>query len=915
MAQTRGPVTIQRRGDSIIIANDYLERALTVEDGCLRTSSFTNKLSHRTYSLSGGEFQLELIDDDVSGINPEKKLTTRDFSVVDQAIDEEPAGGRKVTFHLDPRQKDLANLVLTVSYELRPDEYYTRQWMEMKSEVKSTDEIHFLHYLAVFKDKWDSASTFDLGGLGQPLFGEDVFMGLEYPSGVNDANGNEVSLGSYVGLNIPKEGFVSAPSLIGVTLPGRVHETFMAYISRIRIVPARPYIEYNNFYDVYHRGMNTQNTLERVAELEAHLLKPYSLHLGTFTLDDGWDDPGNLWAIDEKRFPNGFQDVTTALHNIHSNLGLWLSPMGGYGPDEGEIYGDRRNRVAAGKRIGLEVASNRFFCMSGEEYNRYLRRAIVDLITKYGVNYWKFDGIRLACNETNHGHAVGIYSREAVIRNVIALAHAIRAANPHTVIDFSTLPLLSPWWLLYGDLVDYGGADFSHIQAIPSPTPRQSAISYRDAIAYQDIKVGRAQFPMSSLSSTGIIKNLHLLGGQEESLDDWRDEVVNYASSGVMLMDLMLSPTGQTHELLTSEEWEALGRALQYYVRNGHPLLDNSTWVLGDPARGEAYGFLHYSAEKTIILLRNPSVRPARVSLQLSQENGFEPTQVTFWAHVVYPFRESLSGVFTYGSALEVTLDGYEQRVFELTPVRGDVARIEGIRFSQIPSGDGNISYTVYAAKDSEATVHLSNTSLYLQAEVDGRKAQLRTTAEKDQGQTVLQFGRAGEGESHASCQSSPIRTDGKHGSGQLLDIALSCVIPSDFQPSEMSVLLESTEKMEDIEGDVVLDGKAVPIVVAPRGGTDGTPLLEKSKQWWYWSATTLTPGRHAVEFKLRFPSGLPSSVQVSGWLRGRRLLAARRLRLVLQRGRQVHPLEEDLLPSASQVERKTYPLFEERIH
>jgi len=69
------------------------------------------------------------------------------------------------------------------------------------------------------------------------------------------------------------------------------------------------------------------------------------------------------------------------------------------------------------------------------------------------------------------------------------------------------------------------------------------------------------------------------------------------------------------------------------------------------------------------------------------------------------------------------------------------------------------------------------------------------------------------------------------------------------------------------------------------------------------------------VEFKLRSRSGLPSSVQVSGWLRGRRLLAANKLQLVPQRGTKLRPVEEDLLPSSSQVERKTYAVFEQQIH
>lgn len=934
-----GPVTVKQIGDSITISNDFLERTITVDGSHLRTSKFINKLSHQTYSLSGREFQIELIDD---GSNAAPlQLTTQDFQVIDHVVEKETQGGRTITFHLETHRSNLPNFFVDISYELRPEDYYTRQLIKIKS---TPEKVFIIHYISVFKDKWDSVAAFDSGGaespgpavesnlrlatrrgcplgvggminssavrtksfcagLGQPLFGQDLFMGLEYPSGINEENQGEVDLGSYVGLPLPKDGFASAPAVLGVSLPGRVHNTFMAYIDRVRMVPPRPYIEYNNFYDVAFRGMNTQNTLERLADLDAHLLKPYSLHLDAFSLDDGWDDPDNLWAPDQNRFPNGFQDVVHGLSTLGGNLGLWLSPSGGGEIDQGHVlfYGDHRVRAAAGERLGVEVTSTKEFCLAGAAYNRYLRKAIVDLITKYGVSYFKFDGISFTCDEPDHGDAADIYSREAITRNVIALAKAMHAANPHTFIDYATGPWLSPWWLLYGNVVDYGGNDFDHIEAIPSPTPRQSAISYRDSIVNQDVNVKRAQFPIASLSSTGIIKARALLEGKEESLDDWKDEIINYVGAGNMFIDLLLSPTAHSDELLTSQEWEALGRTLQYFERNEHPLIDNTTWVLGDPARGEPYGFVHYSSEKTIILLRNPALRPVSISLPLTEENGFAATQASLWTDVVYPFRESLPGVLTFGSTFTVSLDGYEQRIFELTPVRGDTPRIEGIRFSQLPSEDGTINYTLYAARDSEAVVHLSNSSLHAKAVVDGRSTEIQMAPDTGQHLIPIQFGRGATEASQANCQISPIRTEGKRDSVQLLDVSLSCRIPSDFQQSQMAVLLESGKGINDVESNLLIDGKPAP-------------LAAQKRKLWYWGTTALTPGQHTVEFTLRFPSGLSSSAQVSGWLLERRLLETKKLSLVLQRGTNLRPLEEDVLPTSSQIERKTYAVFEQRI-
>lgn len=364
----------------------------------------------------------------------------------------------------------------------------------------------------------------------------------------------------------------------------------------------------------------------------------------------------------------------------------------------------------------------------------------------------------------------------------------------------------------------------------------------------------------------------------------------------------MLSPTSSSNALLKPEEWNVLGRTLQYMVRNAHPLLDNGKLVLGDPVRGQPYAYVHYSPEKAIILVRNPSVRSAKVSLILNEENGFEPTELKLWADVVYPFRQSLPGVYSYGSTVEVGLDGYEQQVLEIAPAREDVARIEGVRFSQVSSQEGDVRYTIYSAKDSEAIIDLPNSSLYSQARVEGEKTIMQVTGPKRQGKIVIPFGqrRATARESQPNCQSSPIRSNRKP-AGQFLKISLSCLIPSDFQQSEIALILESGETFANLEVDVVLDGKTAPA------------SIEHSKTW-YWNTITLSSGRHSVEFNLHSSSGLPGNMQVSGWLRAQQSLAAKQLHLIPQPGTKPRSTEQDPLPCSSQLERKTYPLFDQQI-
>jgi hypothetical protein len=52
--------------------------------------------------------------------------------------------------------------------------------------------------VAPASNEW-GVPRFTLGGFGQPLFAEDLFLGLEYPTGLNTTHGAEVKLGSNVG--------------------------------------------------------------------------------------------------------------------------------------------------------------------------------------------------------------------------------------------------------------------------------------------------------------------------------------------------------------------------------------------------------------------------------------------------------------------------------------------------------------------------------------------------------------------------------------------------------------------------------------------------------------------------------------------------------------------------------------------
>ncbi|HEX3743628.1 MAG TPA: hypothetical protein VHW09_06855 [Bryobacteraceae bacterium] len=653
-----GPVVVRTTAASIVLANDYLERTVSIADGDAGTRQLVNKITGRAYSLRGDEFEVKFDSERVGysfGSQDPRHYTGQGARVASHNIENTPAGGKRLTLHLTLARNTAVDMV----YELDPGDFFTRQWLHIAKPQQGT---LFLEWVAPASNEW-GVPRFTLGGFGQPLFGEDVFLGLEYPTGINTINGDEVTLGSNVGLNIPDDGYTSETAVMGVAPAGMVHRQFLEYVSRMRVAPVRPYLLYNTWYDLQRLAMNHDNTLERVPTFQKLLLAKYGLHLDSFVLDDGWDDMHKLWQIDQQRFPGGFTDLTNALKTIDSHLGIWFGPIGGY--DQREV------RIATGKADGMEISpSGRYFCTAGKNYSRYFADTLLKYEKEYGINYFKLDGIVFGCNAPDHGHPTGVYSDEATARTFIDLLGKLRTQNPKVFLNITTSIWLSPWWLKYADTVWMGGADSGYLPTVPTMAQRQSAISYRDSVLYDDFVTHKAQFPISSLMTHGIIKGkANMLGGEKEAIEDFRDEVVHYYSVGNMMYELYISP-----EILSPEEMDVLGNVTKWAEANAHPLLDNSTMVGGDPAQREPYGYVHSNAQKSIITLRNPFVAPRTMKLKIDEENGFTKFAGGQRIDLVYPEERLLAFPVKFGDTVSFELNSYEQIVAEMRPFASPVA-------------------------------------------------------------------------------------------------------------------------------------------------------------------------------------------------------------------------------------------------
>jgi hypothetical protein len=686
-------------------------------------------------------------------------------------------------------------------------------------------------------------------------------------------------------LDIPSEGYTTQPAVIGVAADtGEVHTAFMNYVQRMRVAPVHTYLLYNTWFDLQRPNLTEAAANERVQQINRELLEKYKLHLDSFVLDDGWDDLDNLWHTYPPEFPNGFGGLTAALKNIGSGLGLWFGPIGG--------YSFRSRRIASGRRRGMEISSNgQFLLIAGTKYRRYLRDRMLHFEKADGVNYFKIDGTVMGSDVPGQGYPLGIYSREADVRALIGIMKDLRAQDPHVFLNITTSIWLSPWWLRWADTVWMGGEDSGYLSTVPSFAPRQSAINYRDAVLYDGFVRHRVQFPMSSIMTHGIIRGQqNLLGGKDEPIRDWDDALIHYFSVGNMMVELYITPS-----LLNPAEWQSLGHGLEWQLAESGTLLNNSTMVLGDPARREPYGFVHSSPAQAIITLRNPFVRPRFVSLKLDRDSGFEPWAQTDEAEIIYPYRLKLPQNFHYDDTLSVELGAYQQKIILLRPAASGANAVRGVRYSYDSSPPGKVELSLYAPEGSTQLVRLDHPQDFNHVLLDGQAVAMKKMPDK-QAVFPVHFGSRAS-ESQPSYSAPDYAEKVEKDSSKIWEISLDLNIPADFAHTKFGLLLEPPAALPGVTAAFREPGASLPIR-AENGG----------HSQWYWFVAGLSPGKHRLEVDLHVPEPVKGPIKITGWLLADRLLATKTLTLIPAKSSAT--MSRDLLPHDSKSEAESYALF-----
>lgn len=569
-----------REGDSISLSNDAISATWSVRGGTLRWQGLANHLTRTSLPLSGSVFALLPKEGAVLSSSILKMVTA---PVIEDALVSK--GSSKAADRLTGRQVRIeledpsAKLHVTWTASLRDGANYVRQEITIRTAQEPFALAQVVLIDAVVPGALVSGQV-----KGSPITAGTWFLGFEHPLSECRVRVDRASCWIERELPLQPAQSVTYSSVIGVTHASQLRRDFLHYVELERAHPYRTFLHYNSWYDLgFFDRYNEQQAVEVVQSFGEHLTKERGVKLDSFLFDDGWDDPSTLWKFNPG-FPDGLTKVTQTAAQYGAAPGIWLSPWGGYD-------GPKKQRIASAQAQGFETNEGGL-ALSGPKYYRYFRDTCFDLIEKYGVNQFKFDGTGNV-NEVIKGSEF-----DSDFAAAIHLIGELRAKKPDLYINLTTGTYPSPFWLLYADSIWRGGEDHSFAGV---GTNRQRWITYRDSQIYRWVVEEGPLFPINSLMLHGMIFARYAERLGVDPGHDFPDEVHSYFGTGTQLQEMYITAT-----LLSANDWDVLAEAAKWSRDNAQTLKD-SHWIGGDPARLEVYGWASWSPAKAILTLRNPS--------------------------------------------------------------------------------------------------------------------------------------------------------------------------------------------------------------------------------------------------------------------------------------------------------------------
>lgn len=475
-------------------------------------------------------------------------------------------------FHAGSTGDSNANNTYTVTVPSKGN-YILRYWAQTKSEpLASKGEITFSLPVSTLKEKEENLE--DGAQLAQGIWSRKTTF---RPDDVWNVS-----------------------SVLGIFAPGQQRRSFLAYLERERVMPYRPFIHYNSWYELNINRNNDSDPAKRMTEAQClAVLKDWQeqfyqkrgMSIDAFVWDDGWDEFNSLWDF-HKMFPQGFKHVDAAAFKQKAGIGAWLGPVGGYGASKSKRLANW-NAKHPNNKIGNFQLSN------SEYFNTFVGRCS-QMVNDYHMKYFKFDGI------STHFHAKGPGNEEDA-EGIIRVLTALRKIKGDLYINCTVGTWASPFWFRYADSVWRQENDFGTIGVGDN---RDKWITYRDRLVHEVFVQGSPLMPINSMMTHGLmVTKFGPPSCMSRDPENVKKELRCATACGTSLQELYVD-----RDLMNANNgvlWDELAKGIKW-IRRNTDVLDDVHWVGGNPwdqstKEGSVYGWAAWNKNKATLALRNSS--------------------------------------------------------------------------------------------------------------------------------------------------------------------------------------------------------------------------------------------------------------------------------------------------------------------
>lgn len=646
---TPGVAEVARSGESVTLKNAVFSASWTVRDGRPEPAEISDLTAGLKLSQAGRPlFRLKTEAGEISSatMRPVGGIRVSDIAAnprAPRACDR--FAGKAVTASFS----DAASGI-TVHWRalLRDGSNYVRQEFVITGTKPATIVELALQDVAVPGAKQVGTVP------GSPVTAGNLFFGVEQPMTKNTVAPDGFSSGFACRLPVDAKAKYAFGTVAGVAPAGQMRRGFQYYLERERARAATPFLHFNGWYDM-GTNVTEANLTKAITGFGEELVRKRGVRLDSFVLDDGWDDNGgSFWGFDKKKLPNGLKPVRDLAAKYGSRLGIWISPLGG--------YGEAPRRIANAAKLGLVEKDSKSLDLAYEPYYNWYRDKSLELMRKEGANYFKWD----KAGEGVSPHFMAL----------LRVARELHEADPALYMNVTVGTWPSPFWLNHIDCTWRDGAD---VFWIGKGDKREQWITFRDDTNLGYVQNRAPLYPLNSIMLHGVVLGRHYQAKDVSTAgNDLKHEVRSFFATGTMMQELYLTP-----DMMSKEGWDCVAESAKWARANAATLADARIFG-GKPARHTGkragpdgkdvheyevspYGYASWSSKKSIVMVRNPDEKPRDITFDIAAALELPASEMSAKKTFVASYADQRVKSFEAkpGDPVTLSLEPFEVLVFE----------------------------------------------------------------------------------------------------------------------------------------------------------------------------------------------------------------------------------------------------------